>query len=196
MESAVKPDGFDTATRRLMIAGLGALAVGGPALAGPLASSAAQLNQDADAALANLYATSPKARELASRSRAILVFPKIIKAGFMVGGQTGDGVMRIHGRPVGYYNTSAASFGFQAGAQTFSYALFFITQSSLDFLDRSNGWQIGTGPSVVLIDKGMARTLNTTTLTQDVYAMIFGQQGLMGGLGIEGSKITRIQPGP
>jgi lipid-binding SYLF domain-containing protein len=192
----VEPDRLETATRRLVMAGLGALAVTGPASAGPLTSSASALNQEADAALARLYAASPKARELAARSRAVLIFPKIIKAGFMIGGQTGDGVMRIHGRPVGYFNTSAASFGMQAGAQTFSYALFFITQSSLDFLARSNGWQIGTGPSVVLIDKGLARTLNTTTLTQDVYAMIFGQKGLMGGLGIEGSKITRIQPGP
>ncbi len=191
----MKPD-VDTATRRLVMAGLGALTVVGPASAAALSSSASQINQDASAALARLYETSPRARDLSARARAVLIFPKIIKAGFMVGGQTGDGVMRIHGKPVGYYNTSAASFGFQAGAQTFSYVLFFITQSSLDYLQRSAGWQIGTGPSVVLIDKGMARTLNTTTLTQDVYAMIFGQQGLMGGLGIEGSKITKIQPGP
>ena len=88
----------------------------------------------------------------------------------------------------------AVTFGFQAGVQTFSYALFFITDSALAYLSKSNGWAIGTGPSVVVVDEGFAKTLNTTTLSQDVYAMPFGQKGLMAGLGLEGSKITQIHP--
>ena len=93
-----------------------------------------------------------------------------------------------------YNNTSAASFGFQAGAQTFGYALFFITPSSLDFLHKSQGWSIGFGASVVVLDQGKAKSMTSTTLTQDVYALAFGQYGLMAGAGIEGSKITQIYP--
>ncbi len=126
----------------------------------------------------------------------MLIFPKIVKAGLIVGGQSGDGALRVGGRTIGYYNISAASYGLQAGIQTFSYAMFFMTASSLDYLKKSDGWAIGSGPSVVVIDKGAAANLSTTTLSQDVYAMPFGQRGLMAGIGLEGSKITRIRPGP
>jgi lipid-binding SYLF domain-containing protein len=188
--------GLDKTSRRRLLTVGGALAVGALSPATTLAASAYLLDQDADAALATLYATNPRARELARVSRAVLVFPKITKAGLMIGGQTGDGVMRVHGRTVGYYNTSAASYGLQVGVQTFSYVLFFISQSSLDYLRQSKGWQIGSGPSVVVLDQGAARSINTTSLTQDVYAMVFGQRGLMAGIGLEGSKITPIHPGP
>ena len=159
------------------------------------AASASKINREADAALRKLYDTEAKARELSRSARAILIFPKIIKAGLVVGGQSGDGVLRVGGKTSGYYNISAASYGLQAGVQTFSYALFFMTESALDYLNKSDGWQIGTGPSVVLVDKGIARGLTSTTVTQDVYSFAFGQRGLMAGLGLEGSKITRIRPG-
>jgi lipid-binding SYLF domain-containing protein len=158
------------------------------------AGDAADLSTDAAAALQRLYASSEKARQLGQKARAILVFPKIKKAGFMVGGQGGKGALFQGGRTVGYFSLFAGSFGLQAGVQTFSYALFFITQSALDYLKKSDGWAIGSGPSVVVVDEGFARTMNTTTLSQDVYAMPFGQKGLMAGLGLEGSKITRIHP--
>jgi lipid-binding SYLF domain-containing protein len=160
------------------------------------AASARQIDSDASHALRTLYATQSKAKELGQRAKAILIFPKIYKGGFMIGGQTGNGALRVGGKTVGYYNISAASFGLQAGAQRFSYALFFMTDAALDYLDRSDGWQIGSGPSVVVVDKGVAKSMTTTTLTQDVYAFPFGQKGLMAGLGLEGSKITRIQPSP
>jgi lipid-binding SYLF domain-containing protein len=99
------------------------------------------------------------------------------------------------GKTVGYYNLSAASFGLQAGGQTFSYALFFMTDSALDYLQKSDGWSIGSGPSVVVVDKGAAASMTSTSITQDVYAVPFGQRGLMAGLGLEGSKITHIHPG-
>ena len=143
-----------------------------------------------------LYAAQTKARDLGKRAKAILVFPKIIKAGLLIGGQSGNGALRADGKTIGYYNISAASFGLQAGAQTFSYALFFMTDSALNYLQNSDGWAIGSGPSVVVVDKGAAASMTSTTLSQDVYAFPFGQRGLMAGLGLEGSKITRIQPGP
>ncbi len=156
------------------------------------AGSAQQIDRAASRALSRLYAAQPGASALAKRAVAILVFPAIVKAGFVVGGQTGDGALRVGGRTVGYYNISAASYGLQAGAQTYSYALFFMTDSALKYLTDSGGWSIGSGPSVVVLDRGAAKSMTTTTLTQDVYAFPFGQRGLMAGIGLEGSKITRI----
>jgi lipid-binding SYLF domain-containing protein len=181
-------------TRRSLFAALTVLA-GGTATA-LAASSARQINNDVNRALGALFSAQPKARDLSKRAKAILVFPKIIKAGLLIGGQSGDGALRADGKTIGYYNISAASFGLQAGAQTFSYALFFMTDSALTYLQNSDGWAIGSGPSVVVMDKGAAASMTSTTLTQDVYAFPFGQRGLMAGLGLEGSKITRIQPGP
>jgi lipid-binding SYLF domain-containing protein len=116
----------------------------------------------------------------------------MLKAGFMFGGQIGEGALRKGGRTVGYYNSVAASYGLQAGAQRFGYALFFMTNSALAYLDKTGGFEVGVGPSIVIVDEGVGKSMTSTTLTQDVYAFIFDQQGLMGGLGIQGSKITRI----
>ena len=184
---------MNASRRGLLVASLG---LGGAAFSVGAASaaSARQINQDASQALRQLYALHPKAREFGIKALAILVFPKIYKAGFMVGGESGDGVLWVKGHTSGYYNLSAASFGLQAGAQRFSYALFFMTETALKYLQSSNGWSIGSGPSVVVVDKGAAASVTSTTLTHDVYAFPFGQQGLMAGLGLEGSKITRIHP--
>ncbi len=160
------------------------------------AASARQINQQVDQAIHALYTTQPRARELARQAKAILVFPKIIKAGLLIGGQGGDGALRVGGRTVGYYNIAAASLGLQAGAQSFSYALFFMNDAALKYLQESHGWSIGSGPSVVVVDKGTAASLTSTTATQDVYAFPFGQRGLMAGIGLEGSKISQIQPSP
>jgi lipid-binding SYLF domain-containing protein len=177
--------------RRLILAGGAAAAL---CARSAHAASRRELEQDAQIALQRLYASEPKAAQLGARARAVLVFPKIVKAGFMVGGQTGNGVLFEGGKATRYYNISAGSFGLQAGAQVYGYALFFITQSALDYLRKSQGWAVGSGPSIVVLDQGKAKTMNTTTLTQDVYAMAFGQQGLMAGLGLEGSKISEIHP--
>jgi lipid-binding SYLF domain-containing protein len=144
--------------------------------------------------LQQLYARSSKARELGERSRAVLVFPSITKGGLlMVGGKGGRGALIAGDKVEAYYRITAASVGPQFGAQKFGYALFFVTQSGLDYLKRSKGWSIGTGPSIVLVDQGMAKTLNTTTLNRDVYAFAFDQKGLMAGLGLEGTKISQIK---
>ncbi len=182
------------ARRTILTAALLAPAVAALSPLPAFAATRREIDAASDAALNRLYAQSEKARQLAAKSRGILVFPTITKAGFMIGGQGGDGVLRIHGRSTGYFRIAAGSFGLQAGVQTFSYALFFITQSSLDYLAKSKGWAIGSGPSVVIADAGFAKTLNTTTLSQDVYAVPFGQKGLMAGFGLEGSKISGTQP--
>jgi lipid-binding SYLF domain-containing protein len=184
-------------TRRAVLATASAL-MGGAVLSSRPAQAASgrQISADSVRALHLLYASQVKARDLAGRATAILVFPKIIKAGLLVGGQGGDGALLVGGKTEAYYNIFAASFGLQAGAQTFSYALFFMNAASLEYLRNSDGWAVGTGPSVVVVDKGMAASMTSTTVTQDVYAFAFGQRGLMAGIGIEGSKITHMNPGP
>lgn len=156
--------------------------------------AAAQVNQDVQAALSRLYSTNPEARALSQRAKGILVFPGVVKAGFIGGAQYGKGALVKHGRVVGYYNIVAGSYGLQAGVQSFDYAMFFMSNSALDYLNKSEGFEVGVGPSVVVVDEGVARTLTSTTLKDDVYAFIFGQRGLMAGLGLQGSKITRINP--
>ncbi len=160
-----------------------------------LAASASEIDRNATQALSTLYATTPGAKALADKSKAILIFPSIVKGGFIVAGQFGDGALRKRGRTVGYYRSLSASYGFQAGAQSFGYVLFFMDEASLQYLNKSNGWELGTGPSLVVLDKGFGKNLSTTTMQKGVYAFIFNQKGLMGGIGIQGSKITKINPG-
>jgi lipid-binding SYLF domain-containing protein len=157
-----------------------------------LAASAADINRDANAVLAKLYANKPEAKNLASRAKAILVFPSIYKAGFMFGAQYGEGVLRKGNKSVGYYNTVAASYGWQAGAQAFGYALFFMNDGALSYLDKSEGFEVGVGPSIVVLDEGAGKSMTSSTVTQDIYALIFDQKGLMAGAGIQGSKISKI----
>ena len=158
-----------------------------------LAASAAEINRDANSALAKLYQTHPDTKKLGAQAKGILVFPSIYKAGFMFGAQYGEGALRKGNKTAGYYNTVAASYGLQAGAQAFGYALFFMNDGALAYLDKTGGFEIGSGPSVVVLDEGMCKTMTSTTLKQDVYAVIFNQKGLIGGLGLQGSKISKIQ---
>jgi lipid-binding SYLF domain-containing protein len=127
-----------------------------------------ELDRDAREALDALEVKDTSARLLAEHAKGILVFPNIMKAGFMFGGQIGDGVLFKNGKKAGYYNSVAASYGLQAGIQVFGYALFFMNDKALAYLDKSAGFEIGVGPSVVLVDKGLARSLTSTTITQDV----------------------------
>ncbi len=176
----------------VILGGVGVLALAGSLPA--VAASGEEIDRDVTAALRNLYATSPHAKALGSKARGILVFPNIVKAGFMVGAQYGNGALRVGDKTVGYYNSTAASYGLQAGVQSFGYAMFLMNDAALDYLSKSQGWEIGSGPSVVILDEGMAKSMTSTTLRDDVYAMFFGQKGLMAGLGLQGSKITRINP--
>ena len=124
----------------------------------------------------------------------MLIFPSVIKAGLVIGGQYGEGALLVNGKTAGYYNTVAPSYGLQAGAQTFGYAMFLMTDEALEYLQKSSGWEIGVGPSLVLVDSGKAKSLTTSTAQDDIYAFFFGQKGLMGGLGLQGSKITKSDP--
>ena len=158
------------------------------------AQKAAELDKKVDEAMAKLMASSEAAKNLSKVARGILVFPTVKKAGFMVGGQRGEGALRVGGKTAGYYKTTAASFGLQAGGQKFSYAMFFMTDGALEYLKSSKGWEVGVGPSIVVVDEGAARSLTTSTAKESIYVFFFGQKGLMAGLGIQGSKITKFDP--
>jgi lipid-binding SYLF domain-containing protein len=170
------------------------LSVFSPAAA--LAASASAIDRDAKASLAQLYQNTPGAKALADKAVAILVFPSIVKGGFIIAGQFGDGALRKNNKTAAYYRSLAASYGFQAGIQAFGYVLFFMDDASLQYLDNSEGFELGVGPSLVVLDAGFGKNLSTTTLQKGVYAFIFDQKGLMGGVGIQGTKITRINPYP
>ena len=158
-------------------------------------SSAGQIARDSRSALHSLYAQNPGARALGKRARAVLVFPSIVKGGFVIGAEGGNGAMFRNGEITGYYQTVAASYGLQAGVQEFGYALFLMDDQAYRNFLRSDGWEIGGSPSVVVVDMGMATSLSTTTARRGTYAFFFDQRGLMGGLSLQGTKVTRIHPG-
>jgi lipid-binding SYLF domain-containing protein len=157
------------------------------------AASATEIDQRVHSALEKLFKATPSAETLAKDAKGILVFPSIVKGGFIVGGQYGEGALLKDSRTVGYYNTVSVSYGLQAGLQKYGYALFFMSDSALGYLDKSDGWEIGVGPSVVIVDAGVARALTTTTARSEIYAFFFDQKGLMAGLGLQGTKITKIE---
>lgn len=154
-----------------------------------------KIDQDVTIALDKLLKHSNTATELSKKAKAILVFPQILKAGLGIGGYYGEGALRKEGKTIAYYNTVAVSYGLQLGAQSFGYAMFFMDDKGLNYLfDHNEGWEVGVGPSVVFLDEGMAKTMNSTSLTESVYIFTFNQQGLMAGAGIQGSKITKMKP--
>jgi lipid-binding SYLF domain-containing protein len=157
-------------------------------------TEAAKLASESQVALRTLTASVPLAAELTKTAVAVLVFPSITKAGLGIGGQYGEGTLLKKGTPAAYYKTTGASFGLQAGGQKYGYAMFFMSANALAQLDNANGFEVGVGPSIVVVDEGMGKSTTTKTLKDDVYAFIFGQKGLMAGLGIQGNKITKITP--
>jgi lipid-binding SYLF domain-containing protein len=157
------------------------------------AATAAELNRDADEAIQKLVSTNPAAAAIAKQARAVLVFPNIVKAGLVFGGAYGEGELKQGVRVADYYNSFSASWGLQAGAQSYGYVVFLMNQKAVDYLNRSQGLEIGVGPTVVIVNEGVAKNLSTTTLKDDAYAFIFDQKGLMAGISIEGTKISKIK---
>jgi len=175
----------------LALIALAVLALGLPSAK---AMTAAEIDLEVQETLAHLYEKSETARNFGAVAKGILVFPDVYKAGFIVGGQFGEGALLKNGKTAGYYNTVEASYGLQAGIQSFGYVLFFLNDKALDYLDNSEGWEIGVGPSLVVVEAGFASSMTTTTAKDDIYAFFVEQKGLMAGLGLKGSKITRIHP--
>jgi lipid-binding SYLF domain-containing protein len=158
------------------------------------AYSAHRLEKLSLKALHRLYARNPKARTLGEKAVAVLVFPEVIKAGFMVAAQRGDGVLFRKGEVAGYYNMTSAGYGIQAGIQKLSYAMFFMDEDSLKYLKKSDGFDIGSAPGLVVADQGFSGSMSVASMQHGIAAFIWGQEGLMGGLGLQGTKITRYTP--
>ena len=158
------------------------------------AASAAEIDAKVDIALNSLLAENAAARAIAEDAVAVLVFPEIIKAGFGIGGQFGEGALRKDGVTTGYFNLASASFGFQIGAQSYSQVLFFMTEEALAGLDQVRGFELGADASVAVADQGLGVDVSTNTVRDPIVAFVFGQKGLMGGVTLEGSKITKINP--
>ena len=160
---------------------------------GAFAATKDDLNKDSNQALAMLVKANPLAAEVAKKAKAILIFPNIVKAGLIFGGAYGEGVLKQDDKTNGYYNSVTASFGWQAGAQSYGYVVFLMSDKAVKYINETHGWEIGTGPTLVVVDAGVAKNLTSSTLKDNAYAFIFDQQGLMASLSIEGTKISRIK---
>jgi lipid-binding SYLF domain-containing protein len=186
---------METAMQRLRTLTL-SLITGGFLMATTLSAhalTADDLNKDASQALKTLTATNPLAADIAKRAKATLIFPNIVKAGLIFGGAYGEGVLKSGSTIDGYYNSVTASWGLQAGAQSYGYVVFLMSEKAVNYLHESKGWEIGVGPTVVAVNEGAAKNLSSSTLKDDAYAFIFDQQGLMASLSLEGTKISRIK---
>lgn len=176
------------------LAGAATIPIAGFDSARAASTTTRELNRDSDEALQNLYEHRPVAEEIARHARAILIFPTIVKAGFVFGGAYGEGELKEGRRIGGYYNSVTGSWGFQAGIQSYGYAVFLMSDKAVRYIHETQGLEIGVGPTVVIVDEGVAKNLSTSTLKDDAYAFIFDQKGLMAGVSLEGTKISRIHP--
>lgn len=163
-------------------------------VSGALAEDAATIEKKSRTALASLLEQSPGAQTISKDAIGVLVFPEVLKGGLIVGGLYGEGSLLKGDAVAGYYSTAAASIGLQAGIQKYGYAVFFLDEAGLNYLNESDGWEIGGAPSLVVVDKGVAGKLTTTSARESIYVFFFDQTGLMAGLGIEGTKISQITP--
>lgn len=158
-----------------------------------VAATAEDLNKDAGQALQALYKTNSVALDMSKHAKAVLVFPNIVKAGLVFGGSYGEGVLLKNSKVTDYYNSVTASWGLQAGAQSYGYAVFLMTDKAVKYLADSHGWELDVGPTVFVVAEGVAKNLSSSTINSDAYALILDQQDLMLGLSVEGSKITHIK---
>ena len=183
-------------TLKTALSAIALLALGGLSACSTTATSAASradVTASSSQALNLLVRENPAAAAISRQSRAVLVFPSIVKAGLMVGGAYGEGELRRGGTTVDYYTSFTGSWGLQAGAQSYGYAVFLMNEDAVSYLERSDGWEIGVGPTVVVVNAGVAENLSSSTLQDDAYAFIFDQKGLMAGVSIEGTKVTRVE---
>ncbi|WP_206998409.1 BPSL1445 family SYLF domain-containing lipoprotein [Trinickia mobilis] len=190
--------------RKLMLKAAAAIVVGSLALAGCTttpnqpdtsatnASKRQSINASVDATMSRLFATVPGSRELVGKARGVLVFPSVIQAGLIVGGQYGEGALRVGGSTVGYYSTATGSLGLQAGAQSKAIVFLFMTQDSLDKFRSSDGWSAGGDASVALVKMGANGAVDTTTATSPVEVFVLTNAGLMGDLSLQGTKVSRL----
>lgn len=159
---------------------------------GSFADSAAVLDSKVQGTL-DMFKATKGSDAIFKEAKGLLVFPSVKKAGFGIGGEYGEGALLVDGKTVDYYNTVAASFGFQIGVQAKSIILAFMTDQALNKFENSDGWEVGADASVAVIAVGANGSLDTTSTNQPVIAFVFDQKGLMYNLTLEGSKMTKIK---
>jgi lipid-binding SYLF domain-containing protein len=192
--------------RNFMLKSTAALALGGLTLAGCTTTSnqgvqktagdsdeRRSIDADVDATMQRLYPTVRGSQELIAKSRGVLVFPSVVQAGFVVGAQYGKGALRVGGSTVGYFSTTSASVGLQAGAQSKALVFLFMTQDALDKLRNSDGWAAGVDASVAVVKVGANGTIDTTTATAPVEAFVLTNAGLMADVSLAGTKVLPLK---
>lgn len=157
------------------------------------AASKEEINIKVAAALKQFKTKVTGSKEFLARAKGVLIFPEVVKAGFGIGGEYGEGALQIKGKTVDYYNTAAASIGFQLGAQIKTVILVFLQQDALDKFRNSSGWEVGVDGSVALIELGVGKDINTVNINDPIVGFVFSNKGLMFNLTLEGSKITKIK---
>jgi lipid-binding SYLF domain-containing protein len=157
------------------------------------AASKVEIDTNIEVALEKFYAESAAGKRLAERSKGMLVFPRVVKAGIGIGGEYGEGALMINGSAVDYYNTAGASIGFQLGAQVKSQIILFMTDDALDTFRSSDGWEAGVDGSVAVVEFGAGGEISSNSAQQPIIGFIFSNKGLMYNLTFEGSKMTKIE---
>jgi len=158
-----------------------------------VAASAEEIDTKVDGSLAEFKKEVPGGAEFLNKAKGVLVFPEVTKAGLVVGGEYGTGALRIGGKSVQYYNIASASFGLQIGAQQYSIVMAFLNDEALQKFRDSKGWEAGVDGSVAIAEWGAGEDINTKTFKDPIVGFVFGNKGLMAGISIEGSKITKIE---
>ncbi|OGV73932.1 MAG: hypothetical protein A3B82_03565 [Methylophilales bacterium RIFCSPHIGHO2_02_FULL_57_10] len=157
-----------------------------------VAASKAEIDANVEEAIANFYKHTSAGKKLAQKASGMLVFPSVIKAGFGVGGEYGEGALLIKGEPIAYYNVASASIGFQLGAQARTQIILFMNDKVLSQFRDSAGWKAGVDGSVAIATLGAGGEISTETAKEPIIGFIFSNKGLMYNLSLEGSKITKI----
>jgi lipid-binding SYLF domain-containing protein len=191
--------------RQFILTGSAALATVGLGLAGctttspsssasPAANAGKRdtINAGVDSTFSRLYENVNGSRELVAKARGVLVFPSVISAGFWIGAQYGEGALRVNGQTTGYYSTVAGSFGLQIGAQSKALVFLFMTQEALDEFLHSQGWAAGADATVAVLKVGANGAVDTSTATSPVEAFVLTNGGLMAGVSLEGTKVSRL----
>jgi lipid-binding SYLF domain-containing protein len=178
----------------------GSLALAGCTTTGKSGESAAtdmskrqSIDASVDGTMSRLYATVTGSRELVAKARGVLVFPSVLQVGFIVGGQYGEGALRVGGSSVGYYSTVSGSFGLQAGAQSKAIIFCFMTQDALDRFRSADGWSVGADASVALVKVGANGAVDSTTATAPVEVFILTNAGLMADVSLAGTKVSKLK---
>jgi lipid-binding SYLF domain-containing protein len=157
------------------------------------AATARETDVSVDVALERFYKDVKGAKAFANAAKGMLVMPNVKKAGFIVGGQYGEGALRVFGRSVGYYSLAAGSFGLQVGAQSMDMIIVFMTEEALRQFEASPGWEAGVDGNIALIDIGAGGSIDTTTAKEPIVAFVFDVKGLMADLSLKGAKFTRLE---